>query len=96
MWRVGPPCYYPRGIYSRGGASASSIWCSWIRPTARLNWPRRSRAPRPLVAGGGLLVLEHATRDEAPDAIGDLERTRDRVQGDSALTFYRVKQPERA
>jgi 16S rRNA (guanine(966)-N(2))-methyltransferase RsmD len=44
----------------------------------------------PLVGENGLLIIEHATRDEAPAAIAGLERTRDVVQGDSTLSFYRV------
>ena len=47
----------------------------------------------PLVAADALLVLEHATRDEAPAAIGGLERTRTMVQGDSTLSFYRLMRP---
>jgi 16S rRNA (guanine966-N2)-methyltransferase len=43
----------------------------------------------PLVAGDGTLVLEHATRDAAPEVAGALARTRDVVSGDSALAFYR-------
>ena len=39
-----------------------------------------------------LLILEHATRDPAPDTAGPLERTREVVQGDSALAFYRRRQ----
>jgi 16S rRNA (guanine(966)-N(2))-methyltransferase RsmD len=46
-------------------------------------------AAAPLVGPETLLVLEHATRDPAPAAIGALERTRDVIHGDSALTFYR-------
>lgn len=41
-----------------------------------------------LMAAGGLLVLEHARRNPAPDQVGGLRRTRDLVSGDSALAFY--------
>jgi 16S rRNA G966 N2-methylase RsmD len=41
-----------------------------------------------LLAPGGLVVIEHARRSEAPDAAGRLTRTRDLVSGDSALAFY--------
>ncbi len=41
-----------------------------------------------IVAPGGVLVLEHASRSKAPDAIGPLARTRDVIAGDSALSFY--------
>ena len=41
-----------------------------------------------IVATGGVLVLEHASRSTTPDAIGPLARTRDLVSGDSALSFY--------
>ena len=36
-----------------------------------------------------LLIVEHATRDPAPEQAGLLERTREVVHGDSALAFYR-------
>jgi 16S rRNA (guanine966-N2)-methyltransferase len=41
-----------------------------------------------IVLPGGVLVLEHASRSKAPDAIGPLARTRDVIAGDSALSFY--------
>jgi 16S rRNA (guanine966-N2)-methyltransferase len=49
-------------------------------------------AAGPLVANGSVLIVEHASRDAAPDATGHLVRTREIVSGDSALAFYtRVK-----
>jgi 16S rRNA (guanine966-N2)-methyltransferase len=45
------------------------------------------------LAGDGVLVLEHARRRPAPDAAGDLVRTREVVSGDSALAFYVVRTP---
>jgi 16S rRNA (guanine(966)-N(2))-methyltransferase RsmD len=45
-------------------------------------------AAAPLVAGGARLVLEHATRDPAPETLASLRRTRTLTQGDSALAFY--------
>ncbi len=44
-----------------------------------------------LVAPGGVLVIEHARRDEAPARTGDLMKTRDLMSGDSALSFYSVQ-----
>ena len=44
-----------------------------------------------LVAGDALLIVEHATRDKAPDAVGGLSRRRELVQGDSALAFFTVQ-----
>ena len=41
-----------------------------------------------LLAPDGVLILEHASRSQAPDAIGPLARTRDVISGDSALSFY--------
>ena len=41
-----------------------------------------------IVAPGGVLVLEHARRSKAPDAIGPLARTREVIAGDSTLSFY--------
>ena len=43
----------------------------------------------PLVVGDALLIIEHAKRDAAPDRVSGLELTRDLVQGDSVLSFYR-------
>ena len=45
-------------------------------------------AAEPLLAPGGLLVLEHARRVPAPDQAGRLRKSRDLVSGDSALAFY--------
>lgn len=42
----------------------------------------------PVVAAGGLLVLEHARRTPPPAAAGPLARTRTVHAGDSALSFY--------
>jgi 16S rRNA (guanine(966)-N(2))-methyltransferase RsmD len=43
----------------------------------------------PLVTAGALLILEHATRDPAPEVAAGVRRTRQLVQGDSVLSFYR-------
>ena len=40
------------------------------------------------LAADGVLVVEHARRDAAPDRAGRLVRTRDVISGDSALSFY--------
>ena len=45
-------------------------------------------AAAPLVANGGLLVIEHARRDPAPETAGPLSRVRSIASGDSALAFY--------
>jgi 16S rRNA (guanine966-N2)-methyltransferase len=45
-------------------------------------------AVEPLIVPGGLLILEHARRRPAPEAVGRLRKTRDLVSGDSALAFY--------
>ena len=45
-------------------------------------------AADPLIAPGGMLVLEHARRRPAPDPVGRLRLSRDLVSGDSALAFY--------
>jgi len=47
----------------------------------------------PLVARDALVIIEHAKRDAAPERVRGLELTRDLVQGDSVLSFYRVRQP---
>lgn len=43
----------------------------------------------PLVTGDGLLIVEHAKSDPAPGQVNALVLTRDIVQGDSVLSFYR-------
>ena len=45
-------------------------------------------AASPLLAHGGLLILEHARRDAAPASAGSLAKTRDIMSGDSALSLY--------
>ena len=45
-------------------------------------------AAEPLIAPGGMLVLEHARRRAAPEQAGRLRLSRDLVSGDSALAFY--------
>jgi 16S rRNA (guanine966-N2)-methyltransferase len=42
----------------------------------------------PLVAPGGILVLEHARRRNVPDTARSLVRTRQLMSGDSSLSFY--------
>jgi 16S rRNA (guanine(966)-N(2))-methyltransferase RsmD len=42
-----------------------------------------------LAEEGTLVVVEHATRDEAPAAAGSLTQVREVRSGDSALAFYR-------
>ena len=46
------------------------------------------QAAVPLAAADTLLIVEHATRDAAPAAMGPLVRTREVTQGDSALAFF--------
>lgn len=43
-----------------------------------------------LMLPGGLLVLEHARRQIAPDLAAGMARTRDLRSGNSALAFYEV------
>jgi 16S rRNA (guanine966-N2)-methyltransferase len=45
-------------------------------------------AADPLIAPGGMLVLEHARRRPAPEQAGRLRLSRDLASGDSALSFY--------
>jgi 16S rRNA (guanine(966)-N(2))-methyltransferase RsmD len=44
-----------------------------------------------LLVSGGLLVLEHARRSPAPETAGRLVRVRQVFSGDSALSFYELK-----
>jgi len=43
------------------------------------------------LAPGGLMIVEHARRTGAPVRIGTLERSREVVSGDSALSFYATR-----
>lgn len=43
----------------------------------------------PLVGPEALLVIEHAKRDAAPEAVAGVGRIRQIVQGDSVLSFFR-------
>ena len=49
-------------------------------------------AAAPLVSDDTLLIVEHATRDAAPDTTS-LIKTRELKQGDSALAFYKSSRP---
>jgi 16S rRNA (guanine(966)-N(2))-methyltransferase RsmD len=50
-------------------------------------------AAAPLVAPGGLLILEHARRDNAPARVASIAKTRDIMSGDSALSLYQADGP---
>lgn len=50
-------------------------------------------AAAPLVTGDTLLIVEHATRDAAPETVSALVKTRELKQGDSALAFYQRSRP---
>jgi 16S rRNA (guanine966-N2)-methyltransferase len=50
-------------------------------------------AAAPLVAPGGVLILEHARRDAAPARAASLAKTRDIMSGDSALSMYQAALP---
>ncbi len=41
-----------------------------------------------LLAPGGVVVIEHSTREVLPAACGRLERTRERKTGETQLSFY--------
>ena len=44
-----------------------------------------------VMAGDGVLILEHARRRPAPETAGPLVRSREVTSGDSALAFYKLK-----
>lgn len=50
-------------------------------------------AATPLMTAETLVIVEHATRDAAPEATATLVRTRELKQGDSALAFYQCPRP---
>src|SRR4030095_498980 len=49
------------------------------------------KAAAPLIAPDGLLVIEHARRDEAPADVASITKLRDIFSGDSALSLYGVR-----
>jgi 16S rRNA (guanine(966)-N(2))-methyltransferase RsmD len=63
-------------------------------PYDRDEMPAAIEAAARLVAPGGVLVLEHARRDEAPAGTASITKSRDVFSGDSALTIYRAAAPE--
>jgi 16S rRNA G966 N2-methylase RsmD len=44
-----------------------------------------------LLAGDGLLIVEHHHKNSLPDAVGSIIRSRILKQGDSALSFFSMK-----
>jgi len=54
------------------------------------------RAVSRALGAGGLVVLEHARRREAPPEAGELRRTRTVTSGDSVLSFYQRSDSRRA
>lgn len=50
------------------------------------------RAAAPLVQGSAVLIVEHAKRDPAPEAVAGLVRTRELAQGDSTLSFFKARE----
>ena len=52
-------------------------------------------AAAPLVGPDGLLVIEHARRDAAPDVAASITKSRDIFSGDSALSLYQHAVPAR-
>jgi 16S rRNA (guanine966-N2)-methyltransferase len=70
-------------------------------PYGRDQLPAALDAAAPLVAPDGLLILEHARRDDAPADVASLTKMRDILSGDSALSIYRApasgaRPPERS
>jgi 16S rRNA (guanine(966)-N(2))-methyltransferase RsmD len=57
-------------------------------PYEGVSLERALKSASEYVADGGRVVLEHGRRVTPPDAAGRLQRTRTKVAGDSALSFY--------
>jgi 16S rRNA G966 N2-methylase RsmD len=72
------PPYAPRRVSGNGGLDLDAILTAAGR----------------VLAQTGVLVLERARRDPAPEAAGQLRRSRTVVSGDSALSFYELKRLE--
>jgi 16S rRNA (guanine966-N2)-methyltransferase len=47
-----------------------------------------------LLAASGTLIVEHDSRDKVPEGMGALQRVRILKQGDSALSFFRWRDPK--
>jgi 16S rRNA (guanine(966)-N(2))-methyltransferase RsmD len=52
-------------------------------------WASLLAGLEPLLTPDGEIAIEHAPRPEPPERVGELERTRTRRYGRSALSFYR-------
>jgi 16S rRNA (guanine(966)-N(2))-methyltransferase RsmD len=81
---------FARAGHRAGGADFDIIFLDPPYGAAELRAALEAAAP--LAAPHTLLVVEHAKRDAAPDAVDRLARTRELVSGDSALAFYKVLQ----
>jgi 16S rRNA (guanine(966)-N(2))-methyltransferase RsmD len=46
----------------------------------------------PILAGSGVVIVEHDTRDELPDSVGRLCMYRSKQYGNTTLSFYENKQ----
>ena len=100
-------CYHPRQPRPRGRYAAIEAQDS-RRSTSSCSIRHTTRPPPQMLetlagadsvlAADGLVVLEHARRQPAPDRAGRLVLTRRLVSGDSALAFYQrqpdVRKPE--
>src|SRR4051794_7967809 len=63
----------------------------WLDPPYDEQAAQVLEAAGALIISGGLLVLEHARRRQAPEVAGRLVRVRQVASGDSALSFYELK-----
>ena len=45
-----------------------------------------------LLKEDGIIVVEHDTKDEFPDTIGRLYKTKDKKYGNTTITFYKVEE----
>lgn len=43
-----------------------------------------------ILAEGGIVIVEHSTKQEAPESTGNLIRMRGKKYGDTSLSFYRM------
>jgi 16S rRNA (guanine966-N2)-methyltransferase len=60
----------------------------WLDPPYAERPDEAIAAAAERLVSGGVLVLEHARRQPAPESAGRLVRSRDVISGDSALAFY--------
>ncbi len=77
---------------ARQGRSFSLIF---LDPPYDRDWPALTLqvlSQSRILAPGGIIVVEHGRRETVPVQVEDIQLTRQNIYGDSALSFYQLRQ----